>query len=151
MGVLVVLLGLFVWPADFDLHAKGTLEPVDRSDVFALSTARSMNSGPMPTASRSKHAPVKQGQLLLRLRNHTWTRKTEIEGQVNFHRQQANDIEHDLSTNPSMAPDDRRGRWASWPKPAEPISLEAEAKIHKAKIADLELHSPIDGQIFTRT
>ena len=33
--LLAVLLALFVWPADFDLHAKGTLEPVDRRDVFA--------------------------------------------------------------------------------------------------------------------
>jgi len=33
--ILVLLLGLFLWPADFELHAKGSLEPIERSDVFA--------------------------------------------------------------------------------------------------------------------
>ena len=34
-GVLAVLLVLFIWPARFDLHSPGTLEPVDRRNVFA--------------------------------------------------------------------------------------------------------------------
>ena len=34
-AILAVLLVLFIWPADFRLEAKGTLEPIDRHDVFA--------------------------------------------------------------------------------------------------------------------
>ena len=34
-GILAVLLVLFIWPADFRLEAKGTLEPIDRRDIFA--------------------------------------------------------------------------------------------------------------------
>src|SRR5271165_649347 len=35
VAVLVVIVLLCVWPADFDLHAKGTLEPINRKDVYA--------------------------------------------------------------------------------------------------------------------
>ena len=35
VAVVAVIVALFLVPADFDLHAKGTLEPVDRKDVYA--------------------------------------------------------------------------------------------------------------------
>ncbi len=36
IALLVVIVALFVFPADFDLHAKGTLEPVERKDVYTV-------------------------------------------------------------------------------------------------------------------
>jgi len=33
--LLILLFGLFFWPADFELQSKGSLEPIDRNDVFA--------------------------------------------------------------------------------------------------------------------
>ena len=35
IAVVAVIVALFIVPADFDLHAKGTLEPVDRKDIYA--------------------------------------------------------------------------------------------------------------------
>ena len=35
LAVVALLVALFVWPADFNVQSKGSLEPVDRRDVFA--------------------------------------------------------------------------------------------------------------------
>ena len=35
VAVVAVILFLCLWPADFDLETKGTLEPVERRNIFA--------------------------------------------------------------------------------------------------------------------
>lgn len=50
--VVVAILFLALWPADFEIEAKGTLEPVDRRDVYA------------EVDGRVVEVPVKHGQLV---------------------------------------------------------------------------------------
>ena len=61
--VLAALIALFLIPARFQLHGKGTLEPVDKRDVFA-------GSDGTVTDVFVKHGDtVKQGQPLCKLRS----------------------------------------------------------------------------------
>ena len=58
VAVVAVIVALFIVPADFDLHAKGTLEPVDRKDVYAGVEGQVYEFGTgRQTASRSNRAP----------------------------------------------------------------------------------------------
>ncbi len=50
--VVVAILFLALWPADFEIEAKGTLEPVDRRDVYA------------EVDGRVVEVPVKHGQVV---------------------------------------------------------------------------------------
>jgi hypothetical protein len=159
IAVLVVILGLFIVPADFDLHAKGTLEPVIRKDVYAgvdgkiyeFGTARDAE-GKLLKGKPIEHGSwVKKGDLLLKLHNPTLNAQMEeIDGQVATETQHVKDIDHELTTNSGLRSDDRvrlMGQLAE--AETKLTSLEAEAKIQRSKVAELEVYSPIDGQIVT--
>ena len=62
-AVLILLIALFVVPWAYELSGKGTLEPVDRQDIFA--SVDGVVEG--VKAEHGQH--VKKGQLLLVLRN----------------------------------------------------------------------------------
>jgi hypothetical protein len=152
VAVLVVLLILFLWPADFDLHAKGTLEAVNRRDVYAAADGTIYEFGKDVSGKPIEHGSiVKKGQLLLKLHsNDVAQHQSEIEGQVAVERQQVADLSHELTTNPVMKPDDRaRLNGQLVEAQTKLLSLIAQSEIHKAKAADLEVYCPIDGQIVT--
>ena len=152
VAVLVVLVGLCVVPWDFDLHAKGTLEPVDRKDVYAGAEGQVQEFGTDIHGKPIEHGSwVKRGQLLLKLRNLTLNaHKVEIDGQVADERQHVNDLRHELSSHGSMRPDDWARLSGQLAEAEQKLSsLQAQAEIMKSEVADLELYSPIDGQIVT--
>ena len=62
-AVLVLLLVLVLWPAQFSLEAKGTLEPVDRQNIFAGI------DGVVEDLEVAHGDTVAKNQLLARLRN----------------------------------------------------------------------------------
>ena len=72
-AVLAVILFLALWPAKFEMESKGTLEPVDRRDVFA-NTENSVvddlkvNHGDL----------VKADQMLVQLRSTKLQNETDI-------------------------------------------------------------------------
>ncbi len=151
--VLAAVLFLAFCPADFDLHAKGTLEPVDRKDVYAGADGQIDEFGTDIQGVPIEHGSwVKNGQLLLKLRNPTLSaQKVDIDGQVAVERQHAADIRHELNTNgPTLKPDDwARLRGQLTESEQKLSSLKAQADITAGKVADLDLYSPIDGQIET--
>ncbi len=62
----------------------------------------------------------------------------------------SNDLRHELSGSDPVKPDERarlEGQLAEAEQKL--ISLEAQAEIQRSKVADLEVYSPIDGQIVT--
>ncbi len=75
----------------------------------------------------------------------------KIDGQVAAEQVLATDIDNELNTNgPSMKPEDRARLEGQLAEAKVKLSgLKAEADIQRSKMNDLELHSPIDGQIFT--
>ena len=153
VALMAVIVALFIVPADFDLHAKGTLEPVERMDVYAGAEGQIDEFGtdadgkPIEQGSR-----VKKGQLLLRLRNPTlkrkWSRST---ARWPSNASTSTTSRHELSTSgPTMKPDEHARLMGQKAEAEQKLSgLQAQAEIQKAKVADLELHSPIDGQIVT--
>ena len=153
IALLVVILALFIWPADFDLHAKGTLEPVQRRDVYARSEGqvyywgKDIKGNPIEHGSR-----VRKGDLLLQLRNPTLNaQKEEIDGQVAMENQHLTDLRHELSSRgTTLRPEDHARLMGQEAESASKvISLRAQAKIIDAKVADLDVISPIDGVIET--
>jgi multidrug efflux pump subunit AcrA (membrane-fusion protein) len=152
VALVAVIAALFVVPADFDLHAKGTLEPVSRMDVYAGAEGQIHEFGAGLDGQPIEHGSwVKKGQLLLKLRNPTLTaQKVDIDGQVAIERQHVNDIAHELSASGAMKPDEYARLMGQLVESQQKLSsLQAQAEIHKAKVAALELDCPIDGQIAT--
>ena len=94
VAVVAVIVALFLVPADFDLHAKGTLEPVDRKDVYAGVEGQVYEFGTDIDGKPIEQGSwVKKGQLLLKLRNPTLNAQmVEIDGQVAIERQHVNDL-----------------------------------------------------------
>jgi len=153
VAVLVVIVGLFIVPADFDLQSKGSLEPVNRKDVYAAvegevdEFGKDLNGKPIEQGS-----PVKEGQLLLKLQNRTLkAQKVQIVGQLASEIKLLEGIKHQLDTSGSMMKNDEQARLSGQRAESEQKvkSLEAQATIVEGKVTDLELHSPIDGLIFT--
>jgi hypothetical protein len=158
-AVVLLIVALFIVPWDFNLQAKGTLEPVVRKDVYAnidgdiveFGTARDAD-GKLLKGHPIEHGSwVKEGDLLLRLRNPTVQEQTfEIEGQLATEQQHYDDLEHELTTSGGLSPSDKVRLMGQLAEAKEKLlSLKAEAAIQESKVADLEVRSPIDGQIVT--
>jgi hypothetical protein len=153
VGVIVLLLALFLFPADFDLHAKGTLDPVDRSDIYTNVDGQVAEFG-LDTDGKpiEQGSWVKKGQILLKLANPKLDQqKSEIDGQLVIERAHYEDLEHERSFHGAgMRPEDRERLMGQLKESEEKInSLEKQAKVFKGQIDDLEVHSPIDGQVVT--
>lgn len=149
-AVLAAIIILIVWPADFDLHGKGTLEPVDRREVFA-SVDGVVYEIKDDNGRKIEHGTwVKQGQLLARLRSKDLElQQTDIEGQKRAAREKYFSIKGLLSGR-QLLPEEQdrlRGDLAEAQKKLE--TLEDESKLFEKKMKELEIRSPIDGQVVT--
>ena len=151
LAVLAVLVILIVWPASFDLHSKGTLEPVDRRDIFAGVDGVVYELGRDKDNKEIEHGGwVHKGDLLMRLRNTDLeVSKSEVEGQLVTAREHVFAIQHLLGGS-ALKPDDKSRLYGELAEAKEKVqSFEAQAKLYDAKLADLEIRSPIDGQVVT--
>jgi len=155
VALLLVILALFIVPADFDLQSKGTLQPVNRKDVYAIVDGEVAEFGKEkgdPNKPIEQGSPVKKGQLLLKLHNPTLNeQQLEIMGQVAFLSQELDDLARKLDVNgSSMKSDDIAQLMGQKAESSQKlISAKAQAEIVNRKVADLEIFSPIDGLIFT--
>ena len=76
--------------------------------------------------------------------------KAAIDGQVAIEQQQVDDILHELNAGQMMKPDERTRLMGQLTEAKQKLtSLRAQAEIMASKVADLELCSPLDGQIVT--
>jgi hypothetical protein len=146
-GVLLVLLVLGLWPASFTLESKGRLEPVERQRVFANTDGIVVD----PIPAGTEHAKmVVEGQLLLRLRNtQVDNAVAELAGKYDASKEQLWNIERELAEG-KLKPEERNrliGQKAE--VKATLASLESQRNIYSRKQADLEVKSPISGQIAT--
>jgi hypothetical protein len=152
-GVILILLALFLFPKDFDLHAKGTLEPADRSDVYTDADGEVAQFGVDTEGKPIEHGSwVKKGQILMKFANPRLDgQKIEIEGQIAIEKSTLERLEHDRSfESPTMKPEDRARLMGQLKESEVKLnSLEHQAKVFQAQIDALEVHSPIDGQVVT--
>jgi len=153
IGIVVVLLALFLWPADFDLHAKGTLEPVDRKDVYADADGQVEEFGKDVTGKPIEQGSwVKKDQLLLRLRNPKLSvQKADIDGQVATEQDHHDALQHQLANNGTYMKADERARLTGdlVESQGKLDSLKHQATLIENELSNLEVRSPIDGQVVT--
>jgi hypothetical protein len=135
------------------IQSRGTLEPVDRKDIYAGAEGQVYEFGTDVRGEPIEYGScVKKGQRLLRLRNLALTAQLiEIAGQVATERQHVDDVRHELNNNRRWKPGDEarlKGELAASERKLK--SLQDQAAVVTAKVADLDVVSPIDGQIVTR-
>ncbi|MGO9114969.1 MAG: protein kinase domain-containing protein, partial [Thermoguttaceae bacterium] len=151
--VVAAILFLAFCPAALEIQGKGTLEPVNRKDICAGIEGQIHEFGTDIHGKPIEHGSwVKKGQLLLKLRNPALNaEKAEIDGQLIIDGQHVRDIQHELSTSgPTIKRTDREQLERQLTEAERKLkSLQAQAEIVNARMADLELYSPIDGQIVT--
>ena len=144
-AVVALLLWLVIWPADFELEAKGTLEPVLRRDVFA-------GVDGVVTEVLVKHGDkVTQGQLLARLRNtDLQVAITEVDGEITTINEQIMSLTRQLHDDRQLSPTDRV-RLSGQLNEAEKkmASKRLQRKLYEEKAKDLDVLSPSDGLVVT--
>jgi hypothetical protein len=146
-AVVVLLLALGLWPVDFTMESKGTLEPVDRHRVFAALDA-SVDDIPKGI---DHGAHVKKDQMLLKLRS-TEARMalTQVQGERQGVQQQFLAVQRQLIEDKGSKPDQRNelsGKLAELN--ARYGALDKQCKLLNEKLRQLNVTSPIDGVIVT--
>ena len=144
-AILALLLGLFIWPADFCLESKGTLEPADRRDVFAGIKGVVID------------VPVKHGQmvnkndLLAVLRDvDLEVEITRVNGQLLAVGERITALGLQLLQRRNLT-DEEKGRLMGERREAEAqqASLREQLGLLQKKGKELKVRSPIPGQIVT--
>jgi multidrug efflux pump subunit AcrA (membrane-fusion protein) len=145
VAVLVALLCLVLVPGNFKLHCKGTLEAVERRDVWAGV------DGDVEEVLVKHGDKVVPGQLLARLRN------TELEVQIKQTDGELQSCRADLGTAQreifggkrltSTERDQLHGRRYQLQEKAS--SLEQQLELYKVKKRGLEVRSPTAGVVVT--
>jgi hypothetical protein len=153
--LVVVVLGLFLFPADFDLHAKGTLEPELRRDVYADADGTVDKLGP---DADDKNKPIEHGsrveekQLLVQLSNPKLElQQADIKGQAVIEREHLEALEHERATRGTMMkPDELARLMGELAQSKEKLSsLEHQDEVFQAQIDALTVKSPIGGKVVT--
>jgi multidrug efflux pump subunit AcrA (membrane-fusion protein) len=143
--VLAVIIGLAVIPKDFNLKARGTLQPVDRMDVFAP------DSGDVVEVAVRHGDAVTAGQTLAVLRNTDLeVRLVEITGLRQVASEQLESTRRALLDQPNMTPEERNrlgGQAAQLRHRFASLQLQHELLLKKRE--RLRVASPIAGKVIT--
>ncbi len=143
--VLGAFLSLFLIPSEFQLHGKGTLEPIDKRDIFAGVEDATVISVPVKAGQE-----VKKGQTLIELQS------TKLGGEIAqiMAERQAN--EEQIRTNMRFAldpalPIDQKahveGELAT--ARAKQTRFNKQLQLLEEKKQKLIITSPIDGRVVT--
>lgn len=139
--ILATLLGLFLFRKDFQLEARGTLEPVDRHNLFFKA------NGEVQDILVDHHSPVEPGRLLVQLKNNELSQEII---KVTYDRQSAEELRQAIERRIQKAGDPEGTLLAQLADLKPKISgLALQASILKAKEANLAVRSPIKGQVAT--
>jgi multidrug efflux pump subunit AcrA (membrane-fusion protein) len=132
-------------PADFKLHCKGTLEPVERRDVFARS------DGIVEDVFVKHDDAVAPDQPLARLRNTELgvaIKKTEGERDATL--AQLNAVQRMISEDKRLSAEERSRLHGQRTELQERLrSLRLQLELYETKQQDLEVTSPIEGKVVT--
>ncbi len=146
LAVIAVLAAcLLLIPYDFDLEGRGTLEPQDRRDVFAGIDGVVMDV-------EVHHGDfVSDGQLLANMRNVDMeVALTSLEGQRAEALERFNSTHSMLLGENKLTPvDQNRLRGEMSQLKQNLASLKSQIDLQLAKSKQLEIHSPMAGQVIT--
>ncbi|MGA2798181.1 MAG: HlyD family efflux transporter periplasmic adaptor subunit [Thermoguttaceae bacterium] len=145
-AVLAVILFLALWPAKFEMESKGTLEPVDRRDVF-VNTENSV----VDDLKVDHGDQVQADQLLAQLRSTKLENETAIvQGELASTKKAIASRQRDLQEEGKLSPEVRsrlRGEKAELEAKRE--SLEIQLDLCKLNEKELSIKSPLSGQVVT--
>ncbi len=144
-AVLAVAAALCLWPVDFNVQCKGTLEPVDRRDVFAGV------DGVVDEVKVDARDAVAAGDLLVRLRN-TDAEETliQVEGQRLVAEERIRSLQRTLLDERQLRSEDIARLSGERAEEEEKlVNLNAQRVLDQKRIADLAVHSPIRGVVVT--
>ena len=144
--VVALLLALFLWPADFELEGKGTLQPVKRAEVFAPQVEGTIDEVLVVHGQK-----VKKGQLLARMQNTDLSVKlNSVLGERNTANEQRTHAQRQLQENKALSPSDKIRLNGELIRLRATISgLHRQIELLEKKRELLNVVSPIDGEIVT--
>ena len=136
---------LCLWPADFNVQSKGTLEPVDRRDVFAGT------DGVVDQVKVHPGDAVEANQLLVQLRNTDAEQAlTQVEGQRLIAEQRSLSLQRTLLDERKLNPEERARLSGELAEEQEKLNnLNSQRVLCQKRIDDLAVRSPISGNVLT--
>ncbi len=144
-AVLLVVAVLSFWPAPFRLESQGTLEPVNRQDIFAPI------DGVVKALYCDHGDKVAKEQLLANLRNTDLELAiTDVQGQLLAARERLAAVQRSLWDERALKIDERYRLSGDQAELFQKVnSLEAQLALQQAKQQDLSIRSPLDGLVVT--
>jgi hypothetical protein len=144
--ILAVLLAMFIMPWNFDMRAKGALEPVDKSIIYV----------PERTVVEEIHVDnnslVEAGQVLAILRSDELQQQMkQVDGELRAKREQLNAIRNRLTdTSKPATPLERARDQADLSSVMQEVAgLEDQLKLLLTREEKLTVRSPIKGKVIT--
>ena len=145
IAVVALVVALFVVPADFLLFSKGTLEPVERRDVFA-------GVDGIVIEVLVKHGDlVQQGQRLVHLRNtDLQVALADVQGQLTTTQEQINSLYRIVVEGKNLTAEERARMTGQFLELQEKKrSLKNQLDLQREKERELNVASPEAGLIVT--
>ncbi len=143
--VLLLLGGLAMWPAQFTLESKGTLEPVVRQDVFAGI------DGVVDDLFCAHGDTVAKGKTLVKLRNPDLeVALTGVQGDRLANSERLAAVQHSLVVEKKLSVDERirlEGERAELEQKG--LAFDNQWALYKVKQLELDVKSPINGLVVT--
>jgi hypothetical protein len=145
-AIIAVLLFLFLWQTDLDMETKGTLEPIERRDVFATLERSVVQELLVDHGNK-----VKTGDLLVRLRGpEIELSLEEAQGKLDTAEKALSSKEWEISNNRSLTDVEINRKLSEAAELKENIiGLKTQRDLLKLKQEDLFVKSPIDGTVVT--
>jgi multidrug efflux pump subunit AcrA (membrane-fusion protein) len=143
--VILLLAGLIV-PGNFDMNAKGTLQPRKKQEIFAP------GPGEVLEVNVDSGSHVKKGDVVIRMRNPDLEiKKREIEGQYQAAQENLFAVVQQLtSPQPNLSAQDRVRLEADEAKLRPQVEFgRKQLDLINERLEKLAVKSPIDGQVIT--
>jgi multidrug efflux pump subunit AcrA (membrane-fusion protein) len=145
-GILILLLAGLVIPANFDMNAKGTLQPTKKQEIFAP------GPGEVLEVNIDSGTQVKKGDVVIRMRNPDLEiKKREIEGQYNSAQEKLFAVVQQLtSVQAGLSAQDRSRLEAEQAQLQPQVDFSRkQLDLINERLDKLTVRSPIDGQVIT--
>ncbi len=144
-GVLALIAALLLIPKDFNMRAKGKIQPRERREIFADV------DGTIKQVEVQHGQLVKEGQVLAHMENPDLaTQLTQIRGELRIARTQYASFQGRLSRDNRLEPAERSQLGVESARLREHIeALELQQKLRETEIKSLTVISPITGQVIT--
>jgi multidrug efflux pump subunit AcrA (membrane-fusion protein) len=144
-AVLILLGGLAMWPAQFTLESKGTLEPVVRQDVFAGI------DGVVDELFCAHGDTVAKNKTLIKLRNPDLeVALSGVQGDRLANSERLAAVQHSLVVEKKLSVDERirlEGERAELDQ--KQLAFDNQWALYKVKQSELDVKSPINGLVVT--